>query len=110
MGQDPKMLVNSPPNMSQQCALEMRNTISTQGYINRQELQEVIIGLYFESCAPCWEYRGPVFGPERHQQAGMGTAETPMMVRGLKDGGGRHRDSKLKQRVVQLDKRKTHSS
>lgn len=39
MGQDLKMLVNSRSNMSQQCALEMRNTSSTLGCINRQELQ-----------------------------------------------------------------------
>lgn len=39
MGQDLEMLVNSRPNTSQQCALEMRNTSSTRGCINRQELQ-----------------------------------------------------------------------
>lgn len=39
MGQDLD-LVNSRPNMSQQCALEMRSTSSTLGCINRQELQQ----------------------------------------------------------------------
>lgn len=34
------MLVYSRPNMSQQCALEMRNSSSTLGCINRQELQQ----------------------------------------------------------------------
>lgn len=40
MGQDLEMLVNSRPNMSQQCALEMRSTSCTLGCINRQELQQ----------------------------------------------------------------------
>lgn len=40
MGQALEMLVNSRPNMSQQCALEMRSTSSSLGCIHRQELQQ----------------------------------------------------------------------
>ena len=34
-----EMLVDSKPNTSQQCALAVRSTSSTLGYINRQELE-----------------------------------------------------------------------